>query len=102
VRWCLTDQQQRWSPAADLVWTHYDDSDDWVVFHPQSGDVHLVTSSAHTLWTLVSNERTCRLPDLVASLAAALGRPADAELTAATTETLALMDRAGLVRPICP
>ena len=46
-----------WGPAADLVWTHYDDSEDWVVFHPQSGDVYLVTSSAHILWKLIADGR---------------------------------------------
>jgi PqqD family protein of HPr-rel-A system len=95
-------EQRRWRPASDLVWTHFDDSDDWVVFHPQSGDVCLVTSSAHTLWTLISNERACTLPDLVASLATALGRAPDDDLRVATSETLAFMDRAGLVRPISP
>lgn len=93
-------EPRRWRPASDLVWSHFDDSDDWVVFHPQSGDVHLVSSSAHTLWTLISNGRACTLPDLVAALAAALGRSPDDDLTAATRETLAFMDRAGLVQPI--
>jgi PqqD family protein of HPr-rel-A system len=95
-------EPRRWRPAPDLVWSHFDDSDDWVVFHPQSGDVHLVTSSAHTLWALISNGSACTLPDLIAAVAAALGRSPDDDLTAATRETLAFMDRAGLVRPISP
>jgi PqqD family protein of HPr-rel-A system len=94
--------QQRWHATGDLVWTHYDDSKDWVVFHRQSGDVHLLTASAHLLWNLILDERACTLPELVAALAVALGRPPDDELTAATRETLAFMDRAGLVRPISP
>jgi PqqD family protein of HPr-rel-A system len=91
---------ERWGPAADLVWTHYDDSEDWVVFHPQSGDVHLVTSSAHVLWQLIADDQTSTLDQLISTLAAALNRVPDAELTAVTRETLAFMDRAGLVRPI--
>ena len=71
-----------------------------MVFHPQSGDVHLLTASAHLLWTLISDQRACTLPELVAALAEALDRPPDVELTAATRETLDFMDRAGLVRPI--
>jgi hypothetical protein len=105
-------QDERWQAARDLVWTHYDDSEDWVVFHPQSGDVHLLTASAHLLWTLIFDEQACTFRDLVSALAAASGRPLDSlsddlsdrlsndELTAATRETLAFMDRAGLVRPI--
>jgi PqqD family protein of HPr-rel-A system len=99
VRDPLTDDQ-RWRPAPDLVWTHYDDSEDWVVFHPQSGDVYLVTSAAHTLWTLIADGRASTLPLLIPALAAALDRSSDGELAAVTRDTLAFMDRAGLVRPI--
>lgn len=93
-------RHQRWGASGHLVWTHYDDSEDWVVFHPQSGDVHLLTASAHLLWNLILDERACTLPELVAALAAASGRPPDDDLAAATRETLAFMDRAGLVQPI--
>ena len=91
---------RRWRAATNLAWTHYDDADDWAVFHPQSGDVHLVTASAHLLWQLISDEQACTLSDLVAALALAAGRPVDDELTAATREALAFMDRSGLVLPI--
>jgi PqqD family protein of HPr-rel-A system len=93
-------EDPRFDPAADLVWTRYHDADDWVVFHPQSGDVHLVTSAAHTLWTLIADGRACTRQQLVSALAGALNRAADDELAAVTTDTLAFMDRAGLVRPI--
>ena len=95
----LTDDQ-RWRPAADLVWTHYDDSEDWVVFHPQSGDVYLVTAAAHTLWALIADDSAPTLNQLVPALAAALNRTPDNELATVTRDTLAFMDRAGLVRPI--
>jgi PqqD family protein of HPr-rel-A system len=93
-------EEERWGPAADLVWTHYNDSEDWVVFHPQSGDVHLVTSSAHILWKLIADGPARALTQLVSALAAALERAPDDELTTVTRETLEFMDRAGLVRPI--
>jgi PqqD family protein of HPr-rel-A system len=100
----VADPRERWRAAEHLVWTHYDDSEDWVVFHPQSGDVHLLTASAHLLWTLIYDEQACTVPALVAALAEASGRPLDGlasdELTAATRETLAFMDRAGLIQPI--
>lgn len=99
MRESLTDEH-RWCSAADLVWTHYNDSEDWVVFHPQSGDVCLVTSAAHTLWTLVAEGQSPTLKQLVSELAAALGRLPDEELAAVTRDTLAFMDRTGLVRPI--
>ena len=89
-----------WGPAADLVWTHYNDSEDWVVFHPQSGDVCLVTSSAYTLWKLIADGQSLTLNQLISALAAALERPQDEELASVTRDTLAFMDRAGLVRPI--
>jgi len=99
VREPLTDDQ-RWRPAADLVWTHYDDSEDWVVFHPQSGDVYLVTSAAHTLWALIADGSAPTLHQLIPALAAALNRTPDDQLATVTRDTLAFMDRAGLVRPI--
>ena len=99
MRGSLTDEQ-RWRPALDLVWTHYDDSDDWVVFHPQSGDVYLVTSAAHTLWAIIADGSAPTLNQLIPALAAALERSPDDELAAVTRDTLGFMDRAGLVRPI--
>jgi PqqD family protein of HPr-rel-A system len=99
VREPLTDDQH-WRPAAELVWTHYDDSEDWVVFHPHSGDVYLVTSAAHTLWALIADGSAPTLQQLIPALAAALNRTPDDELADVTRDTLAFMDRAGLVRPI--
>jgi PqqD family protein of HPr-rel-A system len=91
---------QRWTAARHLVWTQYDDGDEWVVYDPFSADIHLLTSSARFLWILVSDERPHSIDDLVATLAAELGRPADDELTTVTRETLSSMDRAGLLRPM--
>jgi len=93
-------EDPRFGPAPDLVWTHYDDSEDWVVFHPQSGDVSLVTSSAHLLWQLVADGQPSTATQLVAALAAALGRARDDELATLAMNTLAFMDRTGLIRPI--
>jgi PqqD family protein of HPr-rel-A system len=91
-----------WRPADGLVWTIYGDSPDRVVFHPQSGDVHLVSSSAHLLWTLIADGTARTLPQLIEALAAALGRSVDPELSAVTRDTLAFMDRTGLVKPLNP
>jgi len=99
VREPLTDEHQ-WRPATDLVWTHYDDSDDWVVFHPQSGDVYLVTSAVHTLWTIIADGPAPTINQLIPALAAALERPPDTEFATVTRDTLGFMDRAGLIRPI--
>jgi PqqD family protein of HPr-rel-A system len=93
-------KQRRWRPATDLVWTHFDDSEDWVVFHPQSGDVCLVTSAAHILWTLTADGPPSTLGQLISALAVALERAPDEDLTAVTRDTLAFMDRAGLIRPM--
>ena len=92
--------EQRWHTAPDLVWTHYADSEDWVVFHPQSGDVSLVTSSAHILWKLIADSQAQTLTQLIPALAAALERAPDEELATVMRDTLAFMDRTGLIRPI--
>jgi PqqD family protein of HPr-rel-A system len=93
-------EEPRFGPAPDLVWTHYNDSEDWVVFHPQSGDVSLMTSSAHALWRLIADGQPSTATQLVAALATALGRAPDEELETVTKDTLAFMDRTGLIRPI--
>jgi PqqD family protein of HPr-rel-A system len=90
----------RYVPAANLVWATYDDSDEWVVYHPASGDVHLLSASAHRLWTLVADDHIDAVEDLVAALAADIGRPVDAELTGAAVSALDFMDRAGLLIPV--
>ena len=88
-----------WRVAPDLVWTHYDDGDDWVVYSPASADIHHLTDSAHQLWTLVSSGSFCTADDLGARLAADLGHPFDVDFATATGETLAFMDRVGLIYP---
>ena len=90
----------RWQAVTDLVWTHYDDGDEWVVYNPASADIHLLTASAYRLWALISSELPLLSDDLVSRLAAELGRVADNELATATREALAFMDRAGLIRPV--
>lgn len=97
---CVMSEPSQWMAAPDLVWTSYDDSDEWVVYDPFSADVHLLTSSARLLWTVVADGQPHSIEDLVRTLAAALGRAPDDELTGFTRETLASMDRTGLIRPI--
>jgi len=96
----MTPQPSRWMAAPDLIWTRYDDGDEWVVYDPFSADVHLLTASARLLWTLVSDRQAHTIEDLAVALAMALERPPDDELTKITFDTLSAMDRAGLVRPI--
>jgi PqqD family protein of HPr-rel-A system len=83
----------------DLVWTSYDDSDEWVVYDPSSADVHLLTAAARVLWTFVADEQPHSIDDLVNRLAAAGGSVPKDELFRFTQEALASMDRDGLVRP---
>lgn len=90
----------RWRPASGLEWTRFDDSNEWVVYHPGSCDAHLVTESAYRLWTLLSDEQPHTLSDIVVVLGAEFDRPPDAEMTDAVRETLDFMDRAGLLRPL--
>jgi len=93
-------EPSQWTAAPDLVWTSYPDSDEWVVYDPFSPDVHLLTSSARVLWTLVADGQPHSIEDLVRTLAATLDRAPDDELTEFTRETLASMDHDGLIRPI--
>jgi PqqD family protein of HPr-rel-A system len=90
----------RWCAAADSLWTHYDDGDDWVVYVPASADIHHMTASARQLWTLVSAGPPSSSDELAAKLATELRRPLDEELTTVTREALAFMDQAGLVRRV--
>ena len=92
----------RWQAPADLVWTHYDDGDDWVVYNPASSDIHLLTASARRLWMLVEEQPGASSDQLARMLAAALARDLDDELAGVTRDTLAFMNRAGLVRPATP
>jgi len=88
-----------WRAAPHLVWTCYDDSDDWVVFDPRCGDVHLLSAAARVLWDLIDRSPSLSTSQLVAALADRLDRAADEELATVTCETLDFMDRAGLVTP---
>jgi PqqD family protein of HPr-rel-A system len=91
---------RRWQAAADLIWTRFEDSDKWVVYHPSSCHAHLLTASAHLLWKLVADGQPHTLEQLAAALAADAGRPPDEELISVTRNTLDFMDRMGLVGPI--
>jgi PqqD family protein of HPr-rel-A system len=90
----------RWSATPGLVWTQFDDSDDWVVFNPFSGDIHLLTASAYALWQLTASFPPRSSPDLIEALASDAGYSADGDFLTSARETLAFMDRAGLIAPI--
>lgn len=89
-----------WRVPTDLVWTRYDDSDDWAVFNPQSGDVHLVTASARFLWETIATSDRIATGELLTAVADHIEVAADGDLIAATDQTLQFMDRAGLIVPI--
>jgi PqqD family protein of HPr-rel-A system len=89
----------RWSAIAGLVWTQFDDADDWVVFNPLSGDIHLLSASAYSLWTLTTSSPPRSSAELIEALAADTGSTADGDFLASARETLAFMDRAGLIVP---
>jgi PqqD family protein of HPr-rel-A system len=90
----------RWSATPGLVWTQFDDSDDWVVFNPFSGDIHLFSASAYALWQLTTSFPPRSSTHLIETLAADAGFSADGEFIASARETLQFMDRAGLIAPI--
>jgi PqqD family protein of HPr-rel-A system len=90
----------RWRAATGLIWTRYDDSDEWLVYNPASADIHLLSDAAHQLWTLTCNEAPLTSDELLVALLdrnAALPRQ---EFVAAARETLDFMDEAGLVRAV--
>ena len=89
-----------WRVAPHVVWTQFDDSDSWVAYNQDSADLHLLTSAARTLWTLIEDAEHQNLQELTNAFAAALGRAADDEWAAATREVLISMDRAGLIGPV--
>ena len=89
----------RWRAVDDVIWTEFNDSDEWVVWSSLTGEVHLVTAAARRLWALVSDQ-PLDAADLTIALAKEADRPVDDEFTAATLETLAFMDDAGLIRPV--
>jgi hypothetical protein len=90
---------ERWRAVNDAIWTKFEDSDEWVVWSPRAGEVHLVTQAVYRLWVLVSDAP--RAPaDLVTALANETGRAVDDEFTGATLETLTFMDEAGLAHPV--
>jgi len=89
----------RWSATPGLVWTQFDDADDWVVFNPFSGDIHLLSASAYGLWKLTTSSPPRSSAELIEALAADTGRTADGDFLSSARETLAFMDSAGLIAP---
>jgi len=90
----------RWSATPGLVWTQFDDSDDWVVFNPFSGDIHLLSASAYALWQLTTSSPPRSSGALIEALAADTGYTADGDFLSSARDTLNFMDRAGLIAPI--
>jgi PqqD family protein of HPr-rel-A system len=87
-------------PSPDLVWTQFDDSDEWVVYQKASADIHLLTASAHRLWTLAGDGLEHSVEELASALGHTQSGSDQQEVIAATRETLAFMDDAGLLLPL--
>ena len=96
----LREVSVRWSATPGLVWTQFDDSDDWVVFNPLSGDIHLLSASAYALWPLSTSSPPRSSSELIEALAVDAGYTADGAFLSSARETLRFMDRAGLIAPI--
>lgn len=96
----LIEVSLRWSATPGLVWTQFDDSDDWVVFNPFSGDIHFLSASAYALWQLTTSSPPRSSSQLIEALAIDAGYTADGDFLTSARETLAFMDRAGLIAPI--
>jgi PqqD family protein of HPr-rel-A system len=86
-----------WRRIDGVVWTKYDDSDDWVVYSPISAEVHLVNAAAHRLWNHTSSERSLSLQELVHLFAADARVLVDDAVTAATSAHLAFMEESGIL-----
>ena len=92
----------RWRAAdPNLVTRHWNGEDEWVVYSPRSGDVHLLNEAANTLLGMLAAE-ALTAGELVERLAAAAGRVPDLEFHHAVDQSLATLDQTGLVEPQRP
>ena len=87
-----------WEAETGLEWTHYEDSDDWVVHNPASANIQLVTASTRALSVLLTREGPKTTETLAAAFASDGAQVLDEDFVLATEEALKDMDRAGLVR----
>jgi hypothetical protein len=91
----------RWRREADVTWTRFEDSENWVAFHHPSGDIHLVAPAIHDLWTRLGDQPDSSARSLSAAIGKAAGGAEAADtLIANVLETLNFMADAGLVRPL--
>jgi PqqD family protein of HPr-rel-A system len=90
---------RRWSVPGGLVPSSYPDSDSCLVFHPGSGDIHLITPAAYRLLQIAS-VAPATTDRLIAQLAEDLDQAMDSDFIQAGLEAIRSMDRAGLLRPI--
>jgi PqqD family protein of HPr-rel-A system len=88
----------RWQVASGLQWKQFDDSDNWVVYHPGSGDVHLLSSAAYLLWQTIASAPAASFEQLCSALAQS-GASQHDELVSGVRSTLDVMDAAGLIEP---
>jgi len=92
----------RWRTAdPGLVSRHWPGEDEWVVYSPQSTDVHLLNAPAYDLIDALSAQSLTE-SDLVAALALRARREPDEELRQAVAATIVSLDAAGLIAPDVP
>lgn len=89
---------QRWQAATGLVWVQFPDSPQWIVYNSASADVHLFTDAAHSLWTRIHEVPGTSTEHLTAAPLGGNDATPD-ETRMAILDTIAFMDRAGLVLP---
>jgi coenzyme PQQ synthesis protein D (PqqD) len=91
------EELRRWK-APVLVWARFEDLSEWVVFNPESTELHLINEVAHRLWALASEGRAQTIEDLAAALAAEHA-PVSSEALRFTRDMLVFMDDTGLLQP---
>ena len=83
----------------DLEFRHWGDEDEWVVYSPRSGDVHLLNTAACQLLVEVAR-RPLTESELAQCLEGLMSRPPAGDLEEAVRQAVQALDRAGLVEPV--
>lgn len=91
----------RWQAEPALRWVHFPDATEWVAYHPLAGTVHCLTDAAHEIWVAAS-DCSRSTEELVALVRPRFEGITAADLEQVVSDTLASMDRAGLLIPARP
>jgi hypothetical protein len=85
-----------WQAEPSLSWVRFSDATDWVAYHPLAGTVHCLTDAAHELWVIAS-ARPHSTDEFVAALGTRFEGIDVGDLEQIVSDTLASMDRAGMM-----